>query len=221
MCRLHHKVIDDDPESYTVARLQEIKRKHEELKREDEGPEKYLDVVLKKSGYFLIAKAINKSKRPIVVTHYRFLFPSYSTGEGIDGPYSSGLSTGKTFKIKSKAFIEALKKATENIKPYREIARNPENYPITLKDGESLKKVVNFGELINVIEEGLKMEQNYDLSTVKCCFYTNDGDFCTETIDIKSDIEYFIEHKRRTNITHKQFKKIFGRKALRQFKKYT
>jgi len=120
------------------------------------------------------------------------------------GPYcTASLSSGKNFKIKSKAFIEALKKSTENIKPYRQIARNPENYPITLKDGESLKKEVNFGELINVIEDGLKEGCNYDLSEVKCCFYTNDGNFCTETIDIKSDIEYFIEHKRRTTITDK------------------
>jgi hypothetical protein len=29
MCPIHHDVIDDDPESYTVARLAEIKRTHE------------------------------------------------------------------------------------------------------------------------------------------------------------------------------------------------
>ena len=31
MCPIHHDVVDDDPESYTVSRLKEIKAKHEAL----------------------------------------------------------------------------------------------------------------------------------------------------------------------------------------------
>ena len=38
MCPIHHKVIDDDVESYTVARLIDIKSKHEELNAGGDEP---------------------------------------------------------------------------------------------------------------------------------------------------------------------------------------
>lgn len=38
MCPIHHKVIDDDPDSYTASRLIDIKMKHEELNAGGEEP---------------------------------------------------------------------------------------------------------------------------------------------------------------------------------------
>ncbi len=161
---------------------------------------KYLDVELRKFGYFLIVKAVNKSERPLVITQYRFLFPSYSIGEGIDGPYTSvSLDDGIPVRIKSKEFLEAVGKATENLPLYREIVTNTENYPITLKDGESLSRSVHFGVLIHTIEEGLKEGLQFNLNEVKCCFNTNDGRFCSKTINIKADIEGFIQQKNNNN----------------------
>ena len=38
MCPLHHKIIDDDPDSYTVSRLNEIKAEHEKIHAKGEEP---------------------------------------------------------------------------------------------------------------------------------------------------------------------------------------
>lgn len=42
MCRLHHKVIDDDPDSYTVKRLLEVKSQHESQNYSDEEPDDFI-----------------------------------------------------------------------------------------------------------------------------------------------------------------------------------
>jgi len=42
MCRLHHKIIDDDPVSYTVQRLLEIKSQHESQNYSDEEPDDFI-----------------------------------------------------------------------------------------------------------------------------------------------------------------------------------
>ena len=55
--------------SFTRRLKQEDRKRIISLK--DGKMEKYLDVELRKSGYFLTVKAVNKSKRPIVITQYR------------------------------------------------------------------------------------------------------------------------------------------------------
>ncbi len=78
-----------------------------------------------------------------------------------------------------------------------------ENYPITLKDGESLSRSVILGVLINAIEEGLKEGLQFNLNEVKCCFDTDDGRFCSKIINIEADIKRFIQQKYNNNFAFK------------------
>ncbi|MHA1437840.1 MAG: hypothetical protein ACTSPD_09685 [Promethearchaeota archaeon] len=214
MCPLHHKVIDDNPDSYTISRLYEIKKRHEESNIKDEKRERFLDVELRKFGYTLIAKAFNKSERPIVVTHYRFLFPLYSIGSGLDVPYTdiSIEESQDVFEMPPGILRDAIEKALEEIKsappPFRDLMIDSEinEYPIKLKDGESLSETLNIISFMDRIiryyeERDFNTEVVNDLSNIKCCFYTNDGEFYSDTIEIESDIKEILKLKQEKNFT--------------------
>lgn len=166
-----------------------------EKKSSKKWRDKFLDVKLRKSGHLLIAKAVNKSERPIVVTHYRFLFPSYSFGRGSD---KSTIEPGK-LEILQKGIVKAIKLMTVN--PAEDPLTDKSNYPIKLEDGESLSEKLNLIKIMNRIssyyeDRYFNNEIMNDLSSIQCCFYTNDGKFYSDTIEIKSDIKKILKSKR-------------------------